>query len=37
MTRDGLPSENAHTESLFHSLEADLVYCRRFVTVADLH
>ena len=36
MTRGGAPGENAHMESFFHSLKADLVYGSRFHTVAAL-
>jgi transposase InsO family protein len=36
MTRGGAPGENAHMESFFHSLKADLVHGRRFHTVAEL-
>jgi putative transposase len=36
MTRGGAPGENAHMESFFHSLKADLVHGRRFSTVAEL-
>jgi transposase InsO family protein len=36
MTRGGAPGENAHMESFFHSLEADLVHGRTCQTVAGL-
>ena len=36
MTRGGAPGENAHMESFFHSLKADLVHGRSFPTVAEL-
>ena len=36
MTRGGAPGENAHMESFFHSLKADLVHGRTFQTVAGL-
>ena len=36
MTRGGAPDENAHMESFFHSLKADVIHGRRFETVADL-
>ena len=36
MTRGGAPGENAHMESFFHSLKADLVHGRTFLTVAEL-
>jgi putative transposase len=36
MTRGGAPGENAHMESFFHSLKADLVHGRQFQTVAEL-
>jgi putative transposase len=36
MTRGGAPGENAHMESFFHSLKADLVHGSRFSTVAEL-
>jgi putative transposase len=36
MTRGGAPGENAHMESFFHSLKADLVHGSRFHTVAEL-
>jgi len=35
-TRGGAPDENAHMESFFHSLKADVIHGRRFDTVADL-
>jgi len=35
-TRGGAPDENAHIESLFHSLKADGIHGRRFETVAEL-
>jgi transposase InsO family protein len=36
MTRGGAPGENAHMESFFHSLKADVVHGRLFQTVSDL-
>jgi putative transposase len=36
MTRGGAPGENAHMESFFHSLKADLIHGRSFGMVADL-
>lgn len=36
MTRGGAPSENAHMESFFHSLKADIVHGVRFTTDAEL-
>jgi transposase InsO family protein len=36
MTRGGAPGENAHMESFFHSLKADVIHGRSFLTVADL-
>jgi transposase InsO family protein len=36
MTRGGAPGENAHMESFFHSLKADLIHGRSFLMVADL-
>jgi putative transposase len=36
MTRGGAPDENAHMESFFHSLKADVIHGRGFETVADL-
>jgi transposase InsO family protein len=36
MTRGGAPGENAHMESFFHSLKADLVHGRQFQTVDEL-
>ena len=36
MTRGGAPDENAHMESFFHSLKAELTHGRTFATVADL-
>jgi putative transposase len=36
MTRGGAPGENAHMESFFHSLKADVIHGRRFQSVADL-
>jgi transposase InsO family protein len=35
-TRGGAPDENAHIESFFHSLKADLIHGRRFETVTEL-
>jgi transposase InsO family protein len=37
MTRGGAPGENAHMESFFHSLKADVIGGRSFLMVADLH
>lgn len=36
MTRGGTPSDNAHMESFFHSLKADVIHGRRFHTDAQL-
>jgi putative transposase len=36
MTRGGAPDENAHIESFFHTLKADVIHGRRFQTVAAL-
>lgn len=36
MTRGGAPDENAHMESFFHSLKAELTHGRSFATVAEL-
>ena len=36
MTRGGAPDENAHMESFFHSLKADVIHGRRFETVREL-
>jgi transposase InsO family protein len=36
MTRGGAPSENAHLESFFHSLKADMVHGVRCTTDAEL-
>lgn len=36
MTRGGAPDENAHMESFFHSLKADVIHGRRFQTVTEL-
>ena len=36
MTRGAAPDENAHVESFFHSLKADLIHGRRFQTIAEL-
>jgi transposase InsO family protein len=36
MTRGGAPGENAHMESFFHSLKADLIHGRAFQSVAEL-
>jgi putative transposase len=36
MTRGGAPGENAHMESFFHSLKADVIHGRSFLMVADL-
>jgi putative transposase len=35
-TRGGAPDENAHVESFFHSLKADLIQGQRFQTVNEL-
>lgn len=37
MTRGGAPGENAHMESFFHSLKADVIHGRSFRTVTELH
>ena len=36
MTRGGAPGENAHMESFFHSLKADVIHGRTFQSVAEL-
>ena len=36
MTREGAPGENAHMESFFHSLKADVIHGRTFHVVAEL-
>jgi putative transposase len=36
MTRGGAPDENAHMESFFHSLKADVIHGRRFQSVEQL-
>ena len=36
MTRGGAPGENAHMESFFHSLKADVIHGRSFQTVTAL-
>ena len=36
MTRGGAPDENAHMESFFHSLKAELIHGQSFAAVADL-
>ena len=36
MTRGGAPDENAHIESFFHSLKAELIHGRTFATITDL-
>jgi len=36
MTRGGAPDENAHMESFFHSLKAELLHGRTFVTAREL-
>ena len=36
MTRGGAPGENAHMESFFHSLKADVIHGRLFHSVAEL-
>ena len=36
MTRGGAPGENAHMESFFHSLKADVIHGRSFQTVGEL-
>lgn len=36
MTRGGAPDENAHMESFFHSLKAELIHGRVFATVTEL-
>jgi putative transposase len=36
MTRGGAPGENAHIESFFHSLKADVIHGRSFATVTVL-
>jgi transposase InsO family protein len=35
-TRGGAPGENAHMESFFHSLKADVIHGRRFMTATVL-
>jgi len=36
MTRGGAPGENAHMQSFFHSLKADVIHGRSFPTILDL-
>jgi len=36
MTRGGAPGENAHMESFFHSLKADVIHGRVFQSVTEL-
>jgi len=36
MTRGGAPGENAHMESFFHSLKADVIHGRSFQSIAEL-
>ena len=36
MTRGGAPSDNAHMESFFHSLKADVVHGLRFTSDGQL-
>jgi putative transposase len=36
MTAGGAPGENAHMESFFHSLKADVIHGRSFQTVTEL-
>ena len=36
MTRGGAPDENAHMESFFHSLKADVIHGRSFQAVTEL-
>ena len=36
MTRGGAPGENAHVESFFRSIKAELIHGRSFATVAEL-
>ena len=36
MTRGGAPGENAHMESFFHSLKADVIHGRTFPSVAEV-
>ena len=36
MTRGGAPGENAHMESFFHSLKAELLHGQSFAAVAEL-
>ena len=36
MTRGGAPDENAHMESFFHSLKAELIHGRTFSVMAEL-
>jgi transposase InsO family protein len=36
MTRGGSPGENAHMESFFHSLKADLIHGRAFPSITEL-
>ena len=36
MTRGGVPGENAHMESFFHSLKADVMHGGAFPSVAEL-
>ena len=36
MTRGGAPGENAHMESFFHSLKAEVIHGQTFLTVRAL-
>ena len=36
MTRGGCPGNNAHAESFFHSLKADVIHARRFANDEEL-
>lgn len=36
MTRGGAPGENAHMESFFHSLKADVIHGRSFQSIGEL-
>jgi putative transposase len=35
-TRGGAPDENAHVESFFHSLKADIIHGQRFEAITEL-
>lgn len=37
MNRRGQPTDNAHRESFFHSMKADVIHGRHFASVEELH